>query len=194
MRVSWGPFKELSTAEMERLDALSRAADAGVVLPSGVRVIDLVEGDGPRPQIGDRAYVQYKVWADGFREGKAADVSFFDNRPFDWILGDPPSDRIPKGADLGVVGMREGGWRRVVVPGDLSFTDGLRKINRGPTGRYTGAKAPYVIQPRSATYWDMILIDGGSGRCEKLLRPPGVSERDAKKLKSLTCSYANEIY
>ena len=194
MRVSWGPFKELSTAEMERLDALSRAADAGVVLPSGVRVIDLVEGDGPRPQIGDRVYVQYKVWADGFREGKAADVSFFDNRPFDWILGDPPSDRIPKGADLGVVGMREGGWRRVVVPGDLSFTDGLRKINRGPTGRYVGAKAPYVIQPRSPTYWDLILIDGGSGRCEKLLRPPGVSERDAKKLKSLTCSYANEIY
>ena len=86
------------------------------------------------------------------------------------------------------------GWRRVVVPGDLSFTDGLRKINRGPTGRYTGAKAPYVIQPRSPTYWDMILVDGGSGRCEKLLRPPGVSERDAKKLKSLTCSYANEIY
>ena len=194
MRVSWGPFKELSTAEMERLDALSRTADAGVVLPSGVRVIDLVQGDGPRPQVGDRVYVQYKLWADGFREGKAADVSFFDNRPFDWILGDPPSDRIPKGADLGVVGMREGGWRRVVVPGDLSFTDGLRKINRGPTGRYVGAKAPYVIQPRSPTYWDLILVDGGSGRCEKLLRPPGVSERDAKKLKSLTCSYANEIY
>jgi peptidylprolyl isomerase len=194
MRVNWGPFKELSVDEMQRLDALSRTADAGVVLPSGVRVIDLVQGDGPRPQIGDRVYVQYKVWADGFREGKAADVSFFDNRPFDWILGDPPSDRIPKGADLGVVGMREGGWRRVVVPGDLSFTDGLRKINRGPTGRYTGAKAPYVIQPRSPTYWDLILVDGGSGRCEKLLRPPGVSERDAKKLKSLTCSYANEIY
>ena len=82
----------------------------------------------------------------------------------------------------------------VVVPGGASYADGLRKINRGPTGRYTGAKAPLVVQPRSTTYWDLILVDGGSGRCEKLLRPPGVSERDARKLKSLTCSFANEIY
>ena len=51
-----------------------------------------------------------------------------------------------------------------------------------------------VYYPYMLEYWDLILVDGGSGRCEKLLRPPGVSERDAKKLKSLTCSYANEIY
>ena len=37
-------------------------------------------------------------------------------------------------------------------------------------------------------------LDGGSGRCESLLRPPGVSEKDARKLKSMTCSSKYEIY
>ena len=37
-------------------------------------------------------------------------------------------------------------------------------------------------------------LDGGSGRCEALLRPPGVSEKDARKLKSMTCSSKYEIY
>ena len=36
-------------AEMDGLDARSREPDAGVLLPGGVRVIDMVVGDGPTP-------------------------------------------------------------------------------------------------------------------------------------------------
>ena len=39
---------------MDALDEQSKAADAGVLLASGVRVIDLVVGTGPKPQKGDR--------------------------------------------------------------------------------------------------------------------------------------------
>ena len=41
---------------------------------------------------------------------------------------------------------------------------------------------------------DLIMRDGGSGRCKALLNPPGVSERDARKLRSMTCSYKSEIF
>ena len=43
----------MSTEELERLDEASKTME-GVLLPSGVRVIDLAEGDGPLPSKGDR--------------------------------------------------------------------------------------------------------------------------------------------
>ena len=45
-----------------------------------------------------------------------------------------------------------------------------------------------------SAYYDLIMLDGGSGRCESLLRPAGVSEREARKLKSVMCAYLSEIY
>ena len=37
-----------------------------------------------------------------------ADWSFYDDRPYAWVLGQP-TQRIPTGVDEGVRGMREGG-------------------------------------------------------------------------------------
>jgi len=191
MRVTWGPFQDLSPDDMDRLSEESMKADAGELLASGVRVIDLVEGSGPALSKGTRAYAHYKMWAGGFRSGPVADYSFQDNRPYDWLVGEP-TDRIPAGVDEGILGMREGGWRRLVVP--AAFGDvGLRRINYGPTGRYVGAKAPYVLKPGATAYVDL-LLDGGSGRCDTLLRPPDLSERDARKIRSLLCQYAEQIY
>jgi peptidylprolyl isomerase len=133
------------------------------------------------------------VWANGFRAGKAADISFLDNRPYEWVLGSP-TERAPPGMDEGVLGMREGGWRRIVVP-DAYGDTGLRKISSGLGGtRFVGPKAPLVIQPHATAYFDIILLDGGSGRCARLLRPPGASELTASKLKSLMCNAKQEIY
>ena len=56
--------RTLTQAEMDGLDAGSREPDAGVLLPGGVRVIDMVVGDGPTPVEGQRVYAHYKV--DGF--------------------------------------------------------------------------------------------------------------------------------
>ena len=55
-------------------------------------------------------------------------------------------------------------------------------------------QAPFVIAPGEAAYFDLIMLDGGSGRCEAMLRPPGLSEAEAAKLKSMTCSSRNEIF
>lgn len=133
----------------------------------------------------------YKVWGGGFR-GKAADYSFQDERPYEWVLGEPTA-RMPVGADQGTLGMREGGWRRLVVP-DAYGDTGLRRVNYGPTGRYTGLKAPFVVEPHETAFFDLIMVDGGTGRCDKMLHPVGVSEKDARKLRSMTCSSRFEIY
>jgi len=190
-RVSWGPFKGLSDAQIDELDERSRDPTAGVTLDGGLRVIDLVVGPGPQPQRGDRVYVHYKVWANGFRVGQAADYSFADNRPYSWTLGQS-NDRLPRTIDDGLLGMREGGWRRVYLPD--GFESGLRKVSRGPQGRYVGAKAPLLLQPGAPAYVDLIMLDGGSGRCERFLRPPGASEKEMAKLVSLTCSARMEIF
>ena len=192
MRVSWGPFKNLTVDEMAALDASSQEPDAGSLRASGLRVIDLVDGYGPPAQVGDRVYAHYKIWADGFRSGPTADLSFLDNRPYSWVLGEP-TDRIPAGIDEGVRGMREGGWRRCVVPNAYGDA-GLRRVQYGPAGRTTGAKAALVVQPNAPAYVDLIMLDAGSGRCARLLRPEGSSERERAKLKSLTCSARQEIY
>jgi len=182
----WGPLAQMTDDEIAALDQQSRAAE-GVLRPSGVRVIDLIVGTGQEAKRGQRVYASYKVWANGFRSGPVADLSFTDGRPYDWILGEPTT-RMPPGADEGTVGMREGGWRRLVVPSHLAYGEvGLKRVSYSLLGRYVGPKAPYAIKPNATAYFDIILLDGGSGRCDEVLRPPGLSEKEASKIKSTTC-------
>ena len=187
---TWGPFAGRSNAEIEALDEASRDPFAGYLLPSGVRVIDLIPGTGAEATVGKHVYVQYKVWANGFRNGVVADWSYIDGRPYDWLLGQP--QRLPAGVDEGVRGMREGGWRRLVVPNAYGAT-GLRRINpvRGG-GRTQPPAAGLLIQPGAFAWFDLVLVDGGSGRCEDVLSPLDMPAERAQKLRSLTC-LPNEV-
>lgn len=183
---AWGPLSALSADELTERDMYSRDAGAGVLLPSGVRVIDLVEGTGRAPAKGDTVYAHYKVWAGGFREGTVKDFTFLEGRPYSWKLGEPTA-RLPAGADEGAAGMREGGWRRLVLP-DGYGDAGLKRVNRSPGGgRWEGAKAGWALKPHTPAYFDLILVDGGSGRCDRLLRPEGLPAEEAAKRKSLFC-------
>ena len=132
----WGPLAQMTEAQMDALDEASREPSAGVLLPSGVRVIDMVVGDGPEPAAGKRVYCHYKVWAGGFRAGKVADWSFYDDRPYDWVLGQP-TDRLPAGVDEGVRGMREGG-EAPFEPGSLVLGFLPRPPVSAPKGWYSG--------------------------------------------------------
>ena len=180
----------IQTLTAEQLDALKATSrdDPGVMLPSGVRVIDLVVGDGPRPRKGAPVWVSFKCWTGGFDAGQAADLSFLDGRPYDWILGQP-TDRIPPGVDEAVASMREGGWRRLVVPAAVGFGDkGLRKTGRSIGGFSNRSdKAGFAVKPGADVFFDLRLIDGGSGRCTDLLRPLGMSDAEARRRKSLGC-------
>ncbi len=77
--------------------------------PSGLYVQDLVVGDGARADSGDVVRVRYVGWLptgvefDGRRDGS----------PLEIALG---YGRVIDGWDQGVVGMRAGGHRRLIVP------------------------------------------------------------------------------
>jgi len=173
----------LTAEELDKLDLESRVA-AGVTLPSGVRVIDVLEGEGPLPKPGDRVYIHFKVWTKGFRVQPVADSSFAQASVYEWKLGEP-TDRIPKGAAEAALGMREGGWRRMVIPAAQAYGDeGLLMPTRG--GKLS-SKAVYAVEPGTDVYFDVRVVDGGSGKCEALLHPPGMPDVQAKRLGSLTC-------
>eukprot|EP00962_Isochrysis_galbana_P049928 scaffold21395_cov113-Isochrysis_galbana.AAC.4 len=108
----------LGPDEQDRLDLISRSAPEQLptkVLPSGVVVYEMHEGTGRRAEKGDLVYAHFKLWTRNFRNGPPADSSIQDTRPYDWILGQP-DERMRNGFDEGVQGMRENGWRRIVVP------------------------------------------------------------------------------
>ena len=70
------------------------------------------------------------MWANGFDAGQVADLSFLDGKPYDYALG-APTDLIPAGVAEGIAGMREGGWRRLVVPASLAYgADGASAVAR----------------------------------------------------------------
>ena len=87
--------------------------------PSGLYVQDLVAGEGIRADSGDIARVHYTGWLptgaqfDSSREGA----------PFEVALG---YGRVIAGWDQGVVGMRVGGRRKLVVPPALGYGDAGR--------------------------------------------------------------------
>ena len=77
--------------------------------PSGLYYQDLVEGDGEELVSGADAVVEYLV---RFRTGEFVGS----DESFEFTVGDPG---LWDGFNLGVVGMRVGGERKLVLPPDL---------------------------------------------------------------------------
>jgi FKBP-type peptidyl-prolyl cis-trans isomerase len=91
--------------------------------PTKLVTEDIVKGKGRAAKKGDRIEMQYVgVLYDG---GTQFDASWEQNegKPFPFILG---NGDVIKGWDEGIVGMRKGGRRRLVIPPDLAY---------GPEGR-----------------------------------------------------------
>ena len=70
------------------------------------------------------------------------------------------------GLDAGVRTMKEGGWRRLVVPAALAFGDaGLKPA---------ATASRKAVPPGASLFVDVRLLDAGSGRCDDLIRVKGV--------------------
>ena len=88
------------------------------------------------------------------------------------------TDRMPAGADEVAQSMREGDWRRMVIPAKLAY---------GEEGLRFGNSKVYAVSPNTDVFFDIRMVDGGSGRCDKILHPPGVSDKVSLRLKSISC-------
>ncbi len=92
-----------------------------VVVPKGAppkKLVekDLIVGKGPVAKTGDFITVQY-VGVD-YKTGKQFDASWDRGQPFPFQLG---AGQVIPGWDKGIVGMRVGGRRELIIPSDLAY-------------------------------------------------------------------------
>jgi FKBP-type peptidyl-prolyl cis-trans isomerase FkpA len=91
---------------------------------SALQILDLKPGTGASIAAGQEAAVQYTGWlydaAARDNKGKQFDSSVGTGQPFRFVVG---AGQVIKGWDQGVLGMKVGGRRRLIVPPDLAYGD-----------------------------------------------------------------------
>ena len=84
--------------------------------PGALVVDDIVTGKGAEAKTGDKISVQYVGAL--YSDGTEFDASWDRGQPFEFTLGN--GEVIP-GWDQGIVGMKVGGRRELVIPPDLGY-------------------------------------------------------------------------
>jgi FKBP-type peptidyl-prolyl cis-trans isomerase len=116
-----------------------RGSQAGseVTTPSGLKIQDLKVGDGASPQPGQTITVHYIGWLEN---GKEFNNSHTGGAPIDFKIG---TGAVIKGWDEGVMGMKVGGKRKLIIPSELAY---------GSRGR------PPTIPPNSNLTFEIELL------------------------------------
>ena len=86
--------------------------------PAELQITDVVVGDGAEATAGKTAVVHYVGVA--FSTGEEFDASYNRGDTLDFPLG---AGRVIAGWDQGVVGMKVGGRRQLVIPPHLAYGD-----------------------------------------------------------------------
>jgi FKBP-type peptidyl-prolyl cis-trans isomerase len=96
-----------------------KPAEKEIKLPSGLKYVELKEGDGAEAKKGNEVVVHYTGWLynDG-KIGKKFDSSVDRKEPFEFKLG---AEMVIKGWDEGVAGMKVGGKRKLIIPPELAY-------------------------------------------------------------------------
>lgn len=85
-------------------------------LPSGLRYEDLTLGNGKKALgRGETVFVHYTGWLE---DGTRFDSSYDRGEPLEFSLG---AGLVIPGWDEGIVGMRAGGRRKLLVPAELGY-------------------------------------------------------------------------
>jgi len=86
-----------------------------VTTPSGLKYIDEKEGTGASPTKGKKVTVHY---TGTLTDGKKFDSSVDRGQPFQFIIG---VGQVIKGWDEGVLSMKVGGKRKLMIPSALGY-------------------------------------------------------------------------
>lgn len=140
------------------------AVGALTTTPSGLQYADLVAGTGDAPTQGSVVVVEYTGWLQS--NNRMFDSSFNGPKPFTFVIG---TGNVIPGWDEGVLSMREGGKRQLVIPAELGY---------GQRG------APPEIPGGSTLVFDVELLDVKAPRPP----PPAAFQKVAEKDLSKTAS------
>ena len=125
-------------------DCNSGAGLTPVTYPDGLKVIDLKVGTGAAAISGENAEVQYTGWLTNCQQ---FDSSRNPGRTsFTFQLG---QQQVIAGWDEGLLGMKVGGKRKLIVPPDLAYG------SQGQTDQTTGAT---IIPPNATLIFDVELL------------------------------------
>ena len=87
--------------------------------PSGLQIDDTVVGTGAEAKTGSHAKVHYTGWLyENGVQGAKFDSSKDRGDPFSFPLG---AGHVIRGWDEGVVGMKVGGTRRLIIPPQMGY-------------------------------------------------------------------------
>jgi FKBP-type peptidyl-prolyl cis-trans isomerase FkpA len=106
----------------------------------GLQIEDITVGDGAEAVNGKQVSVHYTGW---LTSGQKFDSSVDRGQPFKFPLG---GGRVIKGWDLGVLGMRIGGKRRLTIAAELGY---------GARG------AGHIIPPNATLVFEVELLGVG---------------------------------
>jgi peptidylprolyl isomerase len=109
--------------------------------PTELETEDIVEGEGEAAEAGDTLTMQYVGVS--YATGEQFDASWDIGQPFIFELG---AGTVIEGWDEGLVGMREGGRRQLVIPPDMA---------------YGAAGSPPVIGPDETLVFVVDLVEIG---------------------------------
>jgi FKBP-type peptidyl-prolyl cis-trans isomerase FkpA len=100
--ITFAPALQVDLSQMERL-------------ASGVYVRDLVIGTGPQATRGTRVAMHY---AGFLPDGTQVDSNTPPMAPFNFVIGE---GKVIRGWDEGILGMRAGGQRQLVIPPSAGY-------------------------------------------------------------------------
>jgi peptidylprolyl isomerase len=86
-----------------------------VAAASGLKYVDLVEGQGATPQPGQRIVVHYRA---SLENGQEFENSYQRDTPVEFPIG---VGGLIKGWEEGVMTMKVGGKRRLIIPPQLAY-------------------------------------------------------------------------
>lgn len=132
------PSPAQQTRQIEPMIDKNASPAAVQTLEGGLQLLDFVLGAGKEVKSGDTITVNYIGYLES---GQKFDSSYDRNQPFTVQIG---AGKVIQGWDVGLIGMKEGGKRRLIVPSAMAY---------GEQGAGNG-----VIPPNANLIFDVELL------------------------------------
>ena len=108
-------------AAVPQLGRVDAATNQVIEMPNGLKYTDTKTGDGSTATPGNKVSVHYTGWLyNNGAKGTKFDSSVDRGTPFEFPVG---KGRVIKGWDEGVISMKVGGKRKLIIPAHLGYGD-----------------------------------------------------------------------